>query len=300
MIADKFYQKIIMYPPINPYKTFHITVGYIASTPIEIYVELSGNPKGIPVIYLHGGPGDHSDPEVRQLFNPHRYHIVQFDQRGCGQSRPLNHVRKNTTQLLIQDIEVIRKTLGVSKFVVSGGSWGTTLALAYAIKHPALALLLRGVYDLSKKPDEVLHNMYPDLDDKIHRLTRGRSSAQMMRSTKKLRYLNLINDASPMYVTTTPHKDSVKTQTTLTIVGNHYSDHHFFITKEWIYKNLHKIKCPVYIVQGRYDIITPPIMAYNICKKMKLCTVSFLNGGHTYHDLAEGLVQASDIISSRS
>jgi len=269
----------------------------IGKTPVEIYVQLSGNPQGIPVVYLHGGPGDHAEPEIRQLFNPRVYHILQFDQRGCGQSRPANHVLKNTTQLLIKDIEAIRNYVGAEKLVVSGGSWGTTLALAYAIKHPCLGLILRGVYDLSVGPDNVLGYMYPDLEDEIKKMTRGRSSAQMLRSRTKKAYLKLANDPRPMYVTTTPHGDNLKTMINLTKVGNHYDDNKFFISKRWIYRNLHKIKCPVLIVQGRYDLVTPPIMAYNICQKLKNCDVRFVPGGHTYHDLVDGLTKASKDMS---
>lgn len=288
-----------MYPPIEPYQRFHLTVDQLGSNAIKVWVQLSGNPKGIPVIYLHGGPGDHADDGIRQVFNPKVYHIVQFDQRGCGDSTPLNHVRKNTTQLLIRDIEAIRVHLNVEKFVVAGGSWGTTLALAYAIKHPPLALILRGVYDLSSAPDKVLSYMYPDLEDKVRKLTKGRSSARMLRSRSRRAFLKTVNDPHPMYVNTKPRNDSLKTQLTLTIVGNHYTDNNFFISKEWIYRNLKKIKCPVYIVQGRYDLVTPPIMAYNICNKLTHCEVKFLDGGHTYHDLINGLVNASDSIARK-
>jgi proline iminopeptidase len=283
-----------MYPPIKPYHTFHLTVDHIGDVPIQVFVQLSGNAKGIPVIYLHGGPGDHSDSGIRRLFNPKHYHIIQYDQRGCGGSKPLNHILKNTTWLLIDDMEAIRKYLKIEKFVVSGGSWGTTLALAYAIKHPTLALILRGVFDLSTEPDSVLSNMYPDLDDKIRAVTKGRSSSKMLKSRSRRRFLNVVNDPHPMYVNTKPRQDSLKTKLTLTIVGDHYANNNFFIRKEWIYRNLKKITCPVYIVQGRYDLVTPPIMAYHVCKRLKHCTLHFLDGGHTYHDLINGLVKASD------
>lgn len=272
---------------------FHLLVDHIGTVPVKIYVTLSGNPDGIPVIYLHGGPGDHSGKGVNDMFNLSKYHVVQFDQRGCGRSTPLNHVRKNTTKLLIGDIEAIRKHLNVDKFVVAGGSWGTTLALAYAIKHPALGLILRGVYDLSPGPDTVVDYMYPELADKIKTLTRGKSIAKIMRSKSRKQYMSLTNDPHPMYVTTKPHNDSEKTKKTLMIVGNHYEKNHFFLTKKWIYANLKRIKCPVIIVQGRYDLVTPPVMAYNICKKLN-CSLHLLDGGHTYHDLVKGLINASN------
>jgi len=288
-----------MYPPLEPYRRFHLPVGKLGNDLIEIYVLVSGNPKGIPVIYLHGGPGDHAEPGIRQLFHPKRYHIVQFDQRGCGHSRPPNHLRKNTTPLLLHDIEAIRQALGIDKFVVAGGSWGTTLALLYAGKYPTLGLLLRGVYDLSTQPDMVLGAMYPDLDDKIKRFTRGRSSAQMLRSTLRNKYLAISNDPHPMYVTTPPHYDSIATQLTLTLIGNHYADHHYFTTKKTLYKNIKNITSPVYIVQGRYDFITPPIMAYNICQHLTHCHLQFSKGGHTYHDFIQAFIQATNSLANK-
>ena len=165
----------------------------IGDAKVEVYVQLSGNPQGIPVIYLHGGPGDHAEPEIRQLFDPKKYHILQFDQRGCGRSRPENHVLKNTTQLLIKDIESIRTLVGAEKLVVAGGSWGTTLALAYAIKHPCLGLILRGVFDLSSGPDAVLSYMYPDLEDAVKKMTKNRTTTQILRSRTKKAFLKLVN-----------------------------------------------------------------------------------------------------------
>jgi len=288
-----------MYPPIKPYKAFHMHVDDIGDQKVEVYVQLSGNPRGIPVVYLHGGPGDHAEPEIRQLFNPRVYHILQFDQRGCGRSRPANHVRKNTTQLLLKDIEAIRHYVNADKLVVAGGSWGTTLALAYAIKYPCLGLILRGVYDLSKGPDKVLGYMYPDLEDSINKLTRGRSSAQMLRSHTRKAYMKMTNDPRPMYVTSPPHGDDLKTLLNLTLVGNHYDHNNFFLTKRAIYRGLKRITCPVFIVQGRYDLVTPPVMAYNICQKLKQCDLRFVSGGHTYHDLVDGLIKASDELAKK-
>jgi pimeloyl-ACP methyl ester carboxylesterase len=140
----------VQYPSIQPFFKTLLEVDTLKNgDTVKIYVEMSGNKTGIPVIYLHGGPGDHSDPSIRRLFNPKVFNIIQFDQRGCGQSVPLNHTEKNTTQHLIKDMEAIRKLIQVPKFLVAGGSWGTTLALAYAEAHPVLGLILRGVFDLS-------------------------------------------------------------------------------------------------------------------------------------------------------
>ena len=133
-----------LYPSLEPYERRILDVGDGHS----LYVEESGNPRGRPVVVLHGGPGGGSSPMMRRFFDPAHYRIVLFDQRGCGRSRPHASVTANTTQHLIRDIEQIRETLGIDRWIVFGGSWGATLALAYAQTHPARAawLVLRGVF----------------------------------------------------------------------------------------------------------------------------------------------------------
>src|SRR5687767_8888210 len=136
------------YPPIKPYDS-----GYLRVSPIhEIYYEQSGNPKGQPVVFLHGGPGGGTDPKMRRFFDPRRYRIVLFDQRGCGKSRPHASLVDNTTWHLVDDIEKLREHLQIEKWVVFGGSWGSTLALAYAQAHPepVSALILRGIFLLRR------------------------------------------------------------------------------------------------------------------------------------------------------
>ncbi len=133
-----------LYPPIEPFDSFLLDVGDGHS----IHVEQCGNPGGLPVIVLHGGPGGGCSPAMRRYFDPQAYRIVLFDQRGCGRSRPHGSVENNTTWHLVADIEHIRKRLGINAWVVFGGSWGATLALVYAQAHPehALHLILRGVF----------------------------------------------------------------------------------------------------------------------------------------------------------
>lgn len=132
------------YPPIEPYRTQRLKVSALH----EIYVEESGNPDGKPVVFVHGGPGGGCEAWHRQFFDPRRYRIVLFDQRGCGRSTPYAELRENTTWDLVADMETIRETLGIDAWVVFGGSWGSTLALAYAETHPkrTLALILRGIF----------------------------------------------------------------------------------------------------------------------------------------------------------
>ena len=146
-----------LYPEIEAYQT-----GFMATDSVhEIYWEQSGNPEGIPVIVLHGGPGGAVNPGMRRYFDPAKYRIVMLDQRGCGRSRPNASLEDNTTWTLIADIERLREQLGIDKWVVFGGSWGSTLSLAYAITHPdrALSLVLRGIFLLTK-PE--LHWFYQD------------------------------------------------------------------------------------------------------------------------------------------
>ena len=120
------------YPPLMPFDAGFIKVDDIHT----LYYEQSGNPSGAPVVFLHGGPGAGSSPKHRQFFDPAHYRIIIFDQRGSGQSTPAGELRNNTTELLIEDIEMLREKFGFLKWHVFGGSWGSTLALAYAVAHP--------------------------------------------------------------------------------------------------------------------------------------------------------------------
>jgi proline iminopeptidase len=131
-----------MYPPIEPYEQGWLAVG----DGHEMYYELSGNPAGAPVLFLHGGPGSSTRPQHRRFFDPAFYRIVLMDQRGCGRSKPYGAIAHNTTHHLVRDVEVLRLKLGVDSWLLFGGSWGSTLALFYAIAHPqrVRGLVLRG------------------------------------------------------------------------------------------------------------------------------------------------------------
>ncbi len=133
-----------LYPRIEPYETDWLPVSDLHA----LYYEQSGNPGGVPVVVLHGGPGVGSSPKNRRFFDPAHYRIVLFDQRGSGQSRPFGETRENTTPLLIEDIEALRRHLNIGRWIVFGGSWGSTLAIAYAEAHPGsvLGLGLRGIF----------------------------------------------------------------------------------------------------------------------------------------------------------
>ncbi len=138
-----------LYPEIEPYHTFRLSV----DAPHEIYVEESGSPDGKPVLFVHGGPGGGTEPKQRRYFDPARYRIVLFDQRGCGRSTPHASLEHNTTWHLVSDMEAIREHLGIERWVLFGGSWGSTLSLAYALRHPerVSALVLRGIFLLRRR-----------------------------------------------------------------------------------------------------------------------------------------------------
>jgi proline iminopeptidase len=140
---------LTLYPPIEPHETgmFRVSGGH------SIYYEVSGNPEGKPAVFVHGGPGGGTDPKHRCFFDPAAYRIVLIDQRGCGKSTPHASLDQNTTWDLVADMEAIRGTLGIEKWLVFGGSWGSTLALAYAQKHPERVseLVLRGIFLLRKR-----------------------------------------------------------------------------------------------------------------------------------------------------
>ncbi|HEV2702454.1 MAG TPA: prolyl aminopeptidase [Steroidobacteraceae bacterium] len=157
-----------LYPPLEPYNS-----GMLRVSPVhEIYYEESGNPHGKPAVFLHGGPGGGTDPTMRQFFDPARYRIVLLDQRGCGRSRPHASLVDNTTWHLVQDVESVRELLGIDRWLVFGGSWGSTLALVYAQAHPqrVTELVLRGIFMLRRWEIEWFYQnpggaaaLYPDL-----------------------------------------------------------------------------------------------------------------------------------------
>lgn len=301
-----------MYPSIQPHHTTMLPVDTLPNgEKVELYIECSGNKEGIPIIYLHGGPGDHITPRHRRWYDPKAYHIILWDQRGTGQSKPLNHTERNTSKLLIRDMEKIRKYVGVDKWVVAGGSWGSSLALMYAQEHPnrVRALLLRGIYDLSK--EDVLDSMWPEQKDQLHRVLNIKSDRQeqtrmnqvLSRKTKKRRKLiKLMTNDDVMTVFTPPKKLEYKETETMTIIGNHYDANNYFVKKDTIYKNMDKIKhIPTIMVEGRYDMVTPMEIAYKLSKMMDDCQLMVVRAGHATieTEITKGLVKASDYFKNK-
>ena len=151
-------QAAALYPPLSPFASGHLKVDDIHT----LYYEQSGNPKGVPVVFLHGGPGAGSAPKHRQFFDPRHYRIIIFDQRGAGNSAPRGELRQNTTVHLVADMEQLREHLRINRWHVFGGSWGSTLAMTYAIQHPdrVLSMTLRGIFMMRRSEIEhFLHGM---------------------------------------------------------------------------------------------------------------------------------------------
>ena len=298
-----------LFKPIEPYNTFYLTVSSIH----KIYVEESGNINGKPIIFLHGGPGGGIEPIYRQYFNPKKWRIIIFDQRGCGKSTPHAELKENTTWDLVNDIEKIRIYLDISSWVVFGGSWGSTLALSYAIKHSirCKALVLRGIFLLRKLEIDWFYQegcsyIFPDFwEEYIKVIPIGERHnmveayyKQLTSDNQKVR-INAAQAWSKWEASTSRlvHKrtalhsfDDVKKAEAFARIECHYFiNKGFFETDGWILKNCNILdKIPKIVVQGRYDVVCPTKSAwdlYNACKNIELIMID--EAGHSM--LEEGI-----------
>lgn len=264
-----------LYPSIKPYATHELPV----AKPHVLYVEESGNPEGLPVIVLHSGPGAGSEAHLRRFFDPQLYRIIIFDQRGCGRSTPHASIEQNNTHCLIEDIDYIRESLKLDRFVLFGSGFGTTLALLYAEQFPQQisALLLHQVFLGRQKdidwffkrgasliyPDywnEFTHNIPPDSLNKIphyyHECLTGENELVRMASAKnwtlwQARCCSLQPHLSLLDRYSDPHFALA-----LATIETHYLINHYFIDENEIMENAHKIRhIPCYIIHGRYNMI---------------------------------------------
>ena len=270
--------RLDLYPPLSPYREHRLAVGGGHT----LYVEECGNPAGQPVVILHGGPGGGSNPTMRRFHDPERYRIVLFDQRGCGRSTPYASLEENTTSDLVADIERIRIELGIERFQLFGGSWGSTLALAYAETHPerVSAMILRGIFLLTKAElhwfyQEGCSWIYPDAFAEFQRLIPAEERGDMIAAYHR----RLTSpDASVRYAAARAW--SIWEGTTLSLIpepdrvarfgADHYAlafariESHYFVNGGFLRRDgellhqagrLHQI--PGVIVHGRYDVVTP-------------------------------------------
>ena len=292
-----------LYPKIEPYNEFYIKVSNLHT----IFVEESGNKNGKPVIFLHGGPGGGIEPIYRQYFNPKKWRIIIFDQRGCGKSIPHAELKQNTTWDLVNDIEIIRNYLDIKSWTIFGGSWGSTLSLSYAIIHPDRCemLILRGIFLLRKFeidwfyqngcsyifPDEwenyksvipkseqnnYVKAYYKKLTSKNYqiRIKAAKAWSKWEASTSKL-----------IYNKKSLHQfNNEKIAEAFARIECHYFiNKGFFKSDGWILDNLDKIKnIPTIIVQGRYDIVCPMKSAWDLHNKLpKSKLIIIPDSGHS-------------------
>lgn len=305
-----------LFPEIEPYVRHSIKV----EKPHVLAVEECGNPHGIPVLFLHGGPGAGCEPYHRQFFDPDLYRIILFDQRGCGHSAPHAELEGNTTQALVADIEVIRQHLKVDKWLVFGGSWGSTLALVYAEMHPqnVMGLVLRGIFMCRPKeiewfyqqgasklfPDywqdylapiaedqrhDMLHAYYKSLtgDDELTRMSAAKAWSEWEGRTATLM----------------PHKEVLEHFTnpfialSLARIECHYFVNNIFLEDDYILNNIDKIRdIPCIIVQGRYDAVCPMESAWELHQAWPESTLNIVaDAGHAAAEtgIIDALVRAT-------
>jgi proline iminopeptidase len=280
-----------LWPEIEPFQSGYLKVSDIH----EIYYELCGNPKGKPVFAIHGGPGAGCSPYMRQFFNPNRFFIVLHDQRGAGKSRPNAEVRENTTQNLVEDIEQLRKKLGLEKIILFGGSWGSTLSLAYAEKYPEhiSGMVLRGIWLATKEEEdhfwdeiprffpemyESFINALPDsvlppstgkvlkLIQSGNRVDREQYAKLASRYEYKACGLNIKDETLDEYYGS---EDNLVEIYTGTLIEYYYSKNGCFLEEGQLLRDAFKIQnIPTIIINGRYDMICPPVAAYKLHEKL--------------------------------
>ncbi len=291
-----------LYPHIEPYQTGMLALGHDRAR--QMYFELSGNPGGIPVIFLHGGPGAGSSPTARRFFDPTRFHIILFDQRGAGKSLPSGSVNENTTEHLINDIEQLRRHLGVDKWLVFGGSWGSTLALAYAQEHPerCLGFILRGIFlGEAHEIDWFLHGMktffpeswrefstHPGVDDKdllssySGLLNNPDPAIHLPAARAWAHYENSCSTLIP--VQAMPSSNAFDAYAiSLARVEAHYFTNSMFLAPGQLLANMGKIShLPATIVHGRYDVICPIATAERLARAWPGAVLEIVsNAGHS-------------------
>ncbi len=312
----------ILYAAIEPYVQHTLAV----DPPHVLHVEECGNPRGLPVIFLHGGPGGGTEPFHRRFFDPERYRIVLFDQRGCGRSTPHAELEKNDTWSLVADMERIREHLGIERWVVFGGSWGSTLALAYAESHPerVMGLILRGIFlcrerDIQWFYQEGASRVFPDYwedflapipvaerGDLLHayhcRLTGEDEVARMVAakawSVWEGRCATL--GGNPGLV---EHFADPFVALGLARIEAHYFVNNAFLEPDQLLDNAHRLKgIPAIVIHGRYDMVCPVEQAWALHEAWPEAQLNIIpEAGHaaTEPAIASALVEATRQMGER-
>lgn len=306
------------YPPIEPYRTGFLDVG----DGHRLYFEESGNPKGQPILFLHGGPGSGTEPGHRSYFDPKAYRIILLDQRGSGKSTPHASLLHNTTWHLVADIEVLRTFLEIDRWVVFGGSWGSTLALAYAQTHPQVvkALILRGIFLGTK--DEIswfyqkgAHHIFTEewekyaafipeeeRSDLLHayyrRLTAEDPMVRKMAAKAWSRWeaVNLRLRFDPELLN--HFTEDARADSLARLECHYFVNRCFFKTDQWLLEHVGKIRhIPAVIIHGRYDLVCPFSSAWALHKAWKEAAFEVIpDAGHAAGEIGitDALVRATD------
>jgi len=309
----------VLYPKVEAHST-----GFLQVTTLHtIFWERSGNQQGIPVIVIHGGPGGGSQPSYRQYFNPEKFDIIQFDQRGCGKSTPHAELAENNTQASVQDIEALREYFGIEQWHVFGGSWGSTLSLIYAQNYPnrVLSLVLRGIFMCRKSElhwfyQDGASHIFPDAFDAYRdhipieeqndliqayykRLTDENVEIRRAAAREWTRWematSRLIPD--PEYLDKAEDLDFA---VAFARIECHYFINSIFVEEAYILKNIEQVShIPTVIVQGRYDVVCPAKSAWELHKAMRTSQLIIVpDAGHSMGEvgIARELVSATDKI----
>jgi proline iminopeptidase len=308
------------YPPLEPYAAGHLEVGHGH----RLYFEESGNPTGKPVVFLHGGPGGGTEAKQRRFFDPRAYRIVLFDQRGCGRSTPFASIEHNTTWDLVADIEALRRHLRIERWQVFGGSWGSSLALAYAQRHPdrVSAMVLRGVFLLRKReidwfyqdganhlfPEAWEHFLEPiapaergDLVSAYHRRLTGDDPVERTRAAKAWS----IWEGRTSYLL--PNEGYVGRMAeeafalAFARIECHYFKHGGWVDAErGLLEHADRLRgIPGVIVQGRYDVVCPAESAWALHRAWPEAGLEMVeDAGHAAHEpgILHRLIQATDAL----
>ena len=307
-----------LFPAIEPFARFYLPV----SGGHEIYVEQCGRPDGKPVVVLHGGPGAGCSPYMRRFFDPSVYRIVLFDQRGAGRSRPHGSLEQNTTWDLVTDIETIRRRLGIERWVVFGGSWGSTLALLYAQMHPerAIALLLRGIFTMTDAELAWFYGggaarFYPDAwsdfvspipqseqDDLISAYHRRLTSDDQAEQTRFARpWVRWESATASLRPTRSGLLDGLQARAFARIECHYFRHRGWLERDDEIQSRLGALSdVPGVIVQGRYDVICPPITAMRLAEGWRRADLRMIDdAGHALSEpgITAALLRATEAFS---
>lgn len=310
-----------LYPEIKPYATHRLAV----ASPHQIYVEECGNPEGLPVVFVHGGPGAGCEPYHRRFFDPNVYRIVLFDQRGCGRSTPHAELAGNTTQALVADMETIRQHLKIERWVVFGGSWGSTLGLVYAQNHPerVQGLILRGIFLC--RPHEIewfyqqgASRIFPDYwedylrpipeaergdmvrayykrltgDDEVARMAAAKAWSVWEGRAATLRPSKSVID----------HFANPSTALSLARIECHYFMNDSFLESDQILRDAKRLAdIPGIIVHGRYDVVCPVENAWSLHRVWPQAQLNIIpDAGHSASEpgITDALVKATMMMAN--